>query len=154
MLLPILRKKFQTWSAFANPLDLCDQHFLLNLNFLGTHSCVLWWTFHSFWKSLFWNTLIGQTLHSCFGFKFGNKFISLSERRACEKRATFENLKVVIIDEISMVPADLLYNLDLKLREITMQHDKLMGGVSIFALGDLYQLQPVNGHYVFEEPSN
>ena len=53
-----------------------------------------------------------------------------------------------------MVPADLLYNLDLKLREITMQHDKLMGGVSIFALGDLYQLQPVNGHYVFEEPSN
>ena len=47
-----------------------------------------------------------------------------------------------------MVPADLLYNLDLKLREITMQHDKLMGGVSIFAL------QPVNGHYVFEEPSN
>ena len=53
-----------------------------------------------------------------------------------------------------MVPADLLYNLDLKLREITLHHDKVMGGISIFALGDLFQLQPVNGHYVFEEPSN
>ena len=53
-----------------------------------------------------------------------------------------------------MVPADLLYNLDLKLREITLQHDTVMGGISIFALGDLFQLQPVNGHYVFEEPSN
>ena len=63
-------------------------------------------------------------------------------------------MKVVIIDEISMVPADLLYNLDLKLREITLQHDKVMGGISIFALGDLYQLQPAHGHYVFEEPSN
>ena len=52
-----------------------------------------------------------------------------------------------------MVSADLLYNLDLKLREITLR-DELFGGISIFAFGDLFQLQPVNGHYVFQEPCN
>jgi hypothetical protein len=31
------RRRFcQTLSHFANPLDLCDQHFLLDMNFLGT----------------------------------------------------------------------------------------------------------------------
>ena len=95
----------------------------------------------------------GQTLHSLFGFKFGNKFISLAEKKRDEKRVTFQNLKILIIDEISMVSADLLYLLDLKLREITLR-DELFGGVSIFAFGDLYQLQPVNGHYVFEQPCN
>ena len=58
----------------------------------------------------------GQTLHSLFGFKFGNKFISLADKKRDEKRVTFQNLKIIIIDEISMVSADLLYNLDLKLR--------------------------------------
>ena len=95
----------------------------------------------------------GQTLHSLFGFKFGNAFISLGDKRRDEKRLTFQNLKVLIIDEISMVSADLLYNLDLKLREITLR-DELFGGISIFAFGDLFQLQPVNGHYVFQEPCN
>ena len=77
----------------------------------------------------------GQTLHSLFGFKFGNAFISLGDKRRDEKRLTFQNLKVLIIDEISMVSADLLYNLDLKLREITLR-DELFGGISIFAFGD------------------
>ena len=30
------RRYCQTLSHFANPLDLCDQHFLLDMNFLGT----------------------------------------------------------------------------------------------------------------------
>ena len=95
----------------------------------------------------------GQTLHSLFGFKFGHKFISLDDKKRDEKRLTFQNLKIIIIDEISMVSADLLYNLDLKLREITLR-DEMFGGISIFAFGDLFQLQPVNGHHVFQEPCN
>ena len=52
-----------------------------------------------------------------------------------------------------LVSADLLYILDLKLREITLR-DEMFGGISIFAFGDLFQLRPVNGHYVFQEPCN
>ena len=95
----------------------------------------------------------GQTLHSLFGFKFGTTYLCMPERERAEKRLIFRNLRVVIIDEISMVSSDMLYNLDLRLREITMVDD-VFGGVSVFVFGDLYQLQPTVAKYPFEEPSN
>ena len=96
----------------------------------------------------------GQTLHSLFGFKFGASFLSLSERQRAAKRLLFRDLKCVIIDEISMVSVDLFYNLDLRLREITMREDIPFGGLSIMVFGDLFQLQPPKARYVFEKPTN
>ena len=95
----------------------------------------------------------GQTLHSLFGFKFGSSFLSMSEKQRADKRLLFRDLKCVVIDEISMVSADLLYNLDLRLREITMR-DIPFGGLSVFVFGDLFQLQPPKARYVFEQPTN
>ena len=51
----------------------------------------------------------GQTLHNAFTFSFGNEFFSLSDKARDERRALLENLKVVIIDEFSMIKADMLY---------------------------------------------
>ena len=48
----------------------------------------------------------GQTLHSGFGFSFGNEHYSLSDNVRDKKRKLLENLKVVIVDEISMVKSD------------------------------------------------
>ena len=96
----------------------------------------------------------GQTLHSLFGFKFGTTFLSMSEMQRANKRILFQNLKCVIVDEISMVSADLFYNLDLRLREITGVMDTVFGGVSVFVFGDLFQLQPPRARYVFQEPKN
>ena len=95
----------------------------------------------------------GQTLHSLFSFKFGTTFLSMSEKQRADKRLLFKNLKFVIVDEISMVSADLFYNLDLRLREITMV-DAVFGGISVFVFGDLYQLQPPKARYVFQPPVN
>ena len=95
----------------------------------------------------------GQTLHSLFGFKFGCTFLSMTEKQRAEKRLLFRNLRCIIIDEISMVSADMFYNLDLRLREITMV-DAVFGGISVFVFGDLFQLQPVRARYVFEQPTN
>ena len=95
----------------------------------------------------------GQTIHSLFGFKFGNSYMCMPDRTREEKRILFRKLKVVIIDEISMVSADLLYNLDLRFREIT-QVDEVMGGLSVFLFGDLFQLEPVKARYPFKEPKN
>ena len=95
----------------------------------------------------------GQTLHSLFSFKFGTTFLSMPEKTRAAKRLLFRNLRCVIVDEISMVSADLFYNLDLRLREITMV-DTVFGGVSVFVFGDLYQLQPPKARYVFQPPVN
>ena len=77
----------------------------------------------------------GQTLHSCFGFTFGDEHYSLSDKTRDTKRAAFKNLRFLIIDEVSMVKADQLYQLDLRLREVTMRPNKLFGGVALFFFG-------------------
>ena len=94
----------------------------------------------------------GQTLHSALSFNFGNKHYSLSDKKRDKMRSLFQNLKVIIIDEISMIKADLLYQLDLRLREITNKKNKLFGGISIFFFGDIMQLRPCKGTFIFDEP--
>ena len=53
-----------------------------------------------------------------------------------------------------MVKSDMLYQLDLRLKELTERHDVPFGGVAIFLFGDLLQLRPTAAHYIYEEPSN
>ena len=96
----------------------------------------------------------GQTLHASFGFSFDNKHYSLSDKVRDQKRAVLKNLKIVIIDEISMVKSDMLYQLDLRLQEIKERIGTPFGGVAIFAFGDMMQLQPVMGHYIMDSPIN
>ena len=96
----------------------------------------------------------GMTLHSAFGFEFGNKHYSLSDKIRDYKKNILKNLKMIIIDEISMVKADMLYQLDLRLQEIKEKIGTVFGGVSIFCFGDILQLQPVCGKYIFDRPSN
>ena len=43
--------------------------------------------------------------------------MSLDDKKRDLRRTTLNNLKVLIIDEISMVPVDMLYMLDLRLKE-------------------------------------
>ena len=96
----------------------------------------------------------GQTLHTSFGFNFDNKHYSLSDKTRDEKRTLFKNLKIIIIDEVSMVKSDMLYQLDLKLQELKERVGVPFGGVSIFDLGDMLQLRPVLGAFAFEKPKN
>ena len=53
-----------------------------------------------------------------------------------------------------MVKADMLYMLDLRLQEITEKINIPFGGVAIFSFGDIMQLKPCMGRYIFEMPSN
>ena len=52
-----------------------------------------------------------------------------------------------------MVKSDHLYLLDLRLQSIT-QKDVPFGGIGLFFFGDLMQLKPIMGHWIFQEPSN
>ena len=96
----------------------------------------------------------GQTLHASFGFPFDKKYCSLSDKVRDQKRAALKNLKMVIIDEVSMVKSDMLYQLDLRLQEITEKVGLPFGGLAIIAFGDMMQLKPVMGRYICEEPIN
>lgn len=60
-----------------------------------------------------------------------------------DRRKLFRELELLIIDEISMVRADLLDTIDAVLRYYRRQPDLPFGGVQAVFFGDLYQLPPV-----------
>ena len=48
----------------------------------------------------------------------------------------------------------MIYQLDLRLKEIKQREDLPFGGVSLILVGDLLQLAPVKGRYPFQTPFN
>ena len=90
-------------------------------------------------------------MHSLFNFR--NEFYSLSDKLRDEKRLLYQNLNIIIIDEISLIKSDMQFQLDLRLREVKMD-DRLFGGVSVFVFGDIMQMRPVMGNYIFQKPNS
>lgn len=84
----------------------------------------------------------GQTIHSFFGFH--PEIRKERVHRASEDRLElFRKLDTIVIDEISMVRADLLDCVDRALRLNRDQMSRPFGGVQMIFVGDLYQLPPV-----------
>lgn len=86
----------------------------------------------------------GQTIHSFFGFRPDitvQKVKSLGQKNT--KRKIYEKLQIIVIDEISMVRADLLDCIDQFMRLNGKHKDRPFGGVRMVFIGDLYQLPPV-----------
>ena len=87
----------------------------------------------------------GQTIHSFFHFKPGVTPAAIKKKRATgkEKISIYKKLTTIVIDEISMVRADLLDCVDKFLRLNGPDSKRPFGGVQIIFIGDLYQLPPV-----------
>ncbi len=110
----------------------------------------------------------GVTLHSLFQLPFGpylpterqpvgapdhvdwrnRKTLMRNVRIAASKRKLLQRLELLIIDEVSMVRADMLDAIDRTMRSI--RRNRLpFGGVQLLLIGDLRQLSPVvkNDHW-------
>ncbi len=87
----------------------------------------------------------GQTIHSFFHFKPGVTPAAIKKKRATgkEKTSIYKKLTTIVIDEISMVRADLLDCVDKFLRLNGPNSKHPFGGVQMIFIGDLYQLPPV-----------
>ena len=66
------------------------------------------------------------------------------------KRELLQELELLIIDEISMVRADMLDAVDTVLRHFRQQPLLPFGGVQVLYIGDLYQLPPVVSNQEWE----
>ncbi|EFP01251.1 hypothetical protein CRE_24521 [Caenorhabditis remanei] len=94
----------------------------------------------------------GQTIHSLFGIKVQTSSYSpyeplSDEQRDC-RRTLFQHVKLIIIDEISMVGSIMLQKINLRLKEILGSSEEF-GGVCVATFGDLLQLPPVKSPAVF-----
>ncbi|AVM53724.1 ATP-dependent DNA helicase [Bacteroides zoogleoformans] len=97
----------------------------------------------------------GSTLHSFFKLPFypllpDNANFSLQQRRIHEffkytkaHRKLIEELELIIIDEISMVRADIIDAVDRILRVYSRNLREPFGGKQVLLVGDVFQLEPV-----------
>jgi len=84
----------------------------------------------------------GETIHSFFGFK-PDVTIDKIEKVPSRDTKIYKELDTIVIDEISMVRADLLDCVDKFLRLNGKKSNEPFGGIQMIFIGDLYQLPPV-----------
>lgn len=97
----------------------------------------------------------GTTVHSAFHItldrrhhgKLGFEILQLY-------RHSFANIKLIIIDEISMIGANIFNMVHTRLQSITGDYDTPFGGKDIILCGDFRQLPPVNAKPPFKPMSN
>ncbi|GGE93848.1 ATP-dependent DNA helicase [Mycetocola zhadangensis] len=87
----------------------------------------------------------GQTIHSLFRLPIG--LIAdhdIDQNDALKK--LLNTIDTLVIDEVSMVNADLMDAIDRSLRQARQRRHEPFGGVQLVLFGDPYQLAPVPGH--------
>ena len=95
----------------------------------------------------------GSTLHSFFKIpfhpliptdsRFSNRNIKDTLKYNGEKRKILREVELIIIDEISMVRADIIDFVDKVLRIYSRNMREPFGGKQLLLVGDVYQLEPV-----------
>ncbi|RYF86191.1 MAG: ATP-dependent DNA helicase UvrD2, partial [Chitinophagaceae bacterium] len=97
----------------------------------------------------------GVTLHSLFQLPFHpflpthqNKEALLGKLKFTRQRQQLlRKMELLVIDEISMVRADVMDAIDCILRSVRRNHASPFGGVQLLCIGDLFQLPPVTQHH-------
>lgn len=90
----------------------------------------------------------GQTLHSWAGLGLGNLPLNEILRNICSVKGThlrkkLRSTKMLAIDEISMISAD-IFNLLNELLKIVRNNQDPFGGIQLILFGDFLQLPPIN----------
>ena len=97
----------------------------------------------------------GSTLHSAFQLDFGKKQHEGSifdSARAHIMKNKLSELKLVVIDEVSMVGQKTFQDVSRKLDEVKGKQEIDWGGASVLAVGDLMQLNPIGQGTVYRDP--
>ena len=92
----------------------------------------------------------GTTIHSGLGIPLHGNMQSLSQKQKAYLKNKLSEVKLIIIDEISMVSSDLFLRIHNRLLEIfDCKTGEPFAGIPILVCGDFYQLPPVKGSPVY-----
>ncbi len=99
----------------------------------------------------------GTTVHTALAIpkECGNNVPAMSDQKRTQMRMSLAELKLIIIDEISMVSNLGLLHIHQRLKEIfATPSSELFAGISILAVGDFFQLPPIRSATVFSNYKN
>lgn len=83
----------------------------------------------------------GQTIHSFFGLP--PRLLKSDDIRRSRNGRVMRRLKLLVVDEVSMVRSDLMWAMDASLRLNRGRAREPFGGLRLVLFGDLHQLPPV-----------
>ena len=106
---------------FRTPGDDPNSPYVLRLAFTGNAASII----------------KGQTIHSALQLPFGNTHVTMSDKLRDLRRKQLKNLRLIIMDEVSLIKADMLYQIHFRLMEI-FQNRMDFGNIGILFLGNLY----------------
>lgn len=101
----------------------------------------------------------GMTLHAWSGIGIADRMTpelldTISNKEHVAKR--LQKAKVLIIDEVSMLSANVLSMVDEVVREVRHEPERAFGGLQVVLVGDFFQLPPVSRakvEFAFESPA-
>jgi PIF1-like helicase/Helicase len=80
------------------------------------------------------------------------EWFGLGKDELLKFRAQWKHVKLIIVDEVSMVSNVMLLKMHRRLNEVlSFNIDESFGGKNVLLLGDLLQLPPVNADFCFEQ---
>ena len=118
----------------VNSLELEEVDVVLKLGTTGTSAFVI----------------CGSTCHSKLFLPINRAYTPLKGASLKHLQETFKNIKVIIIDEVSMMGKRMLINIDRRLREASGKNDKPFGDYYVIFVGDFQQLPPVGDQAVYD----
>ncbi|CAF4666955.1 unnamed protein product, partial [Rotaria socialis] len=95
----------------------------------------------------------GVTIHSAFGI--GTQFQSLNNQLSSDKlnsyRCKLQSLKLLFVDEVSLIQSNLWGAMHSRLTQIIGVHSNttIFGNIAIIAIGDFYQCSPVASSSIY-----
>ena len=97
----------------------------------------------------------GKTIESCLGINPHVKwnYVKASQERQSKLKYLYEEVKVIVLDELSMIGANKLEKMNLQLQNFQEGPDKLkfFGNKSIIAGGDMHQIPPIGERFITEK---
>ncbi|XP_069968672.1 uncharacterized protein [Bactrocera oleae] len=93
----------------------------------------------------------GTTVHTAFKISLSKFQSPLSNEIKGLYRSLFKYVKMIVIDEISMIGAEMVERIDSRLKEITGNFNAAFGGLHIILIGNLRQLPPVRATPIWKQ---
>ncbi|OXA52493.1 ATP-dependent DNA helicase PIF1 [Folsomia candida] len=97
----------------------------------------------------------GQTLHRTFQLAVESgsvpRYAPLGAIMLQRMRDKFRDVEWIIMDEVSMISYELFRQVSQRLGEC-FDNTLPFGGKNVIVVGDLFQLEPVNGHCIYDQP--
>ena len=97
----------------------------------------------------------GTTIHSGLGINVTTKLYPLNDQQRAALRNKLSEVRLIIIDEISMVSSVLFYQVNQRLNEIfKYSGNEPFAGLPVIVCGDFFQLPPVKGQPVYSNAAS